>query len=543
MRKRFLSVLCLLMLMGIGGNGLMGQATTLTLDGCFLKARTGQGGTTNGCIDETGASPNCKYTYVLLYNDLSGGGYVEVDRKVSCANGVSFPIVGVGRYRLRVLVWSAVGDIVLNNGETCRRLVQISRLSFSETVSQMSGWDLDEMEGGENADRYLAVRASSSDQKVYYMSYNRMWNMYNPGPWDHAALSWSVTNVAGPIAPMPGSSSEIFYRGTDSKMHVFDWTGSSWTSSELSSSVTNVASGGQIQARPGKVYYRGTDGNIWNFYQPGGVWNAAPLGWGDNASGQLVVLNGGEVVFRGNDSRLYEYSWSSGSGWTRTQVGSYNSVSADNLTTTGNDVWFRNNSGGMMRATKSGSSWTVSSMGGSNNLAGDLSASVDNPTHVYYRGDYGRLWQFYRLSNGTWSQVCLEWDDDNVKGPVAASSGLVFYRANNNDLWEAEWKNCPGKRSGQDVLEETVATVNSLTLYPNPAHDRVTVEVEVAEATELTVVVYDLMGQRVCELARSEWVPAGLREMDFSVTDLPAGMYIVQATGNGQRISKRLTVR
>lgn len=514
---------------------------TLTQNGCTLTATSSLAGSSAGCTSIFGGSPGCPFTFTLSRN--TGSGFVTVATETSCSNTVDFPNSGSGTYRLSVSALVPSGTITLINGQLCTFLARRFESAPDLAVTQGFEWSSFPLGWGANADRYLKFRNSGNDGKVYYMSYNRLWNYYfSGGSWNNAPLSWSVTNVAGPITPMPGSSSEVFYRGTDSKMYAFSFSGS-WSSSVLKSSINNVSSGGQIQATPGKVYYRATDGNIWNFYKPGGVWDAAPLGWGDNATGQLVVLNGGEVIFRRSDSRLYQYKWSSGSGWTRTQVSSYNSVSSSDLATTGNDVWFRNNSGGMMRATKTGSSWIVSFMGGSNNVAGDVAASPDHPGHVYYRGTDGRMWQFYELPGGGWNQVWLDWDYNNVKGPVAVSPGKVFYRASNNDIWNVYWSTCGGKQQSATSITETVTHANKLKVYPNPATDMAFIQVELAQDAVVDLSVYNVMGKKVLELAREESLPAGMNELPISVEKLPQGVYLVQMVAGDEKQSQRLVVR
>lgn len=514
---------------------------TLTQQGCKLIATSSLPGSSSGCTTIFGGNPGCPFDFTLNYND--GSGFTVVATETSCSSTVEFDNFGPGTYFVSVAAWVPMGTIILINGQRCTRLVRRFQNSTNLTVGQAFEWSSFPLGWGANASSYMAFRNSSSDGKVYYTSGGRLWNYYySGGNWNNAPLSWSVSNVAGPISAMPGGSSEVFFRGTDSRMYVFNYSGGSWSSSSLKSSITNVSSGGQIQARPGKVYYRGTDGNIWNFYKPGGVWDAAPLGSGDNATGQLVVLNGGEVIFRRSDGRLYQYKWSSGSGWTRTQVSSYNSVSSTGLATTGNDIWFRNNSGGMMRATKTGSSWIVSFMGGSNNVAGDIAATPDSPTHVYYRGTDGRMWQFYELPSGGWSQVFLDYDYNNVKGPVVASPGKVFYRASNNDVWNVYWATCGGKRK-PDAVPSVMNNVNDLKVYPNPASNMAYIQVELEKDATIDLAVYNMMGKRVLDLAQGEQLPAGVNELPLSVENLPQGVYLVHLVTGGEKYSQRLVIQ
>ncbi|MCB2212818.1 T9SS type A sorting domain-containing protein [bacterium] len=69
--------------------------------------------------------------------------------------------------------------------------------------------------------------------------------------------------------------------------------------------------------------------------------------------------------------------------------------------------------------------------------------------------------------------------------------------------------------------------------YPNPFNPTTTVSVSLPEAADLTVAVYNTIGQQVAELAQGR-VAAGTHAYTFDASALSSGVYFVHATVPGQ---------
>ena len=82
---------------------------------------------------------------------------------------------------------------------------------------------------------------------------------------------------------------------------------------------------------------------------------------------------------------------------------------------------------------------------------------------------------------------------------------------------------------------------SGLEVYPNPARGAATVVLTLAEASEVRVVVYDVLGREVAVLAEGP-LGAGEHALAFEVAGLPAGLYVVRAEGKGFTASRRVTV-
>ena len=79
--------------------------------------------------------------------------------------------------------------------------------------------------------------------------------------------------------------------------------------------------------------------------------------------------------------------------------------------------------------------------------------------------------------------------------------------------------------------------------FPNPARGAATLRYELRKASDVALVVYNALGQRVATLAGGP-KPAGRHEMQAALRDLPSGMYFVRLTSDeGTRTRKLILVR
>ncbi len=91
----------------------------------------------------------------------------------------------------------------------------------------------------------------------------------------------------------------------------------------------------------------------------------------------------------------------------------------------------------------------------------------------------------------------------------------------------------------------TIPDSPALAVYPNPFGRKAGVEVSVAAASEVRVVVYDVLGRTVAVLHEGP-VEAGTRRFTLGGAGLPAGLYLVRAEisgpgGDVQALTARLT--
>ncbi len=84
--------------------------------------------------------------------------------------------------------------------------------------------------------------------------------------------------------------------------------------------------------------------------------------------------------------------------------------------------------------------------------------------------------------------------------------------------------------------------VDKISLYPNPASNNTNVEYTLLHNTNLTVDVYNMMGQKVLSAANGTQA-AGLHTLSIDATNLSNGMYFVTFTSNGEKTTKQLMIQ
>ena len=90
--------------------------------------------------------------------------------------------------------------------------------------------------------------------------------------------------------------------------------------------------------------------------------------------------------------------------------------------------------------------------------------------------------------------------------------------------------NCATPQPAPIVLTpKTLVGAEIQGVYPNPVMDNFTLRVVSVDEKETSFNIYDARGQRL--LSEKRYLPQGVSEVDFDVSELPAGMYFVKAEG------------
>jgi hypothetical protein len=97
-----------------------------------------------------------------------------------------------------------------------------------------------------------------------------------------------------------------------------------------------------------------------------------------------------------------------------------------------------------------------------------------------------------------------------------------------------------------DVPEKLTAAARVSSAFPNPAREGARLELTLAAETPIRVVVYDLAGRSVRELARGP-LPAGRHEINWDLRDdagarVGPGLYFYRASLGAREESGRLVI-
>ena len=98
--------------------------------------------------------------------------------------------------------------------------------------------------------------------------------------------------------------------------------------------------------------------------------------------------------------------------------------------------------------------------------------------------------------------------------------------------------------AGMEVTSATGITENDLTssvnVFPNPFSDNTTLSFSAAEAGQATVVVYNLIGEKVIEMNLGN-IAAGTQSLQLNFSSLEAGIYLVNLTAGNETSTLRVT--
>ena len=85
------------------------------------------------------------------------------------------------------------------------------------------------------------------------------------------------------------------------------------------------------------------------------------------------------------------------------------------------------------------------------------------------------------------------------------------------------------KRYGSEIGE--ISLPDRLTiqeLYPNPFNPSLTISFSVPTETEVTVAVYNMLGERVATLLYNSYLASGFHSLKWTASGQPSGMYFIK---------------
>jgi len=83
---------------------------------------------------------------------------------------------------------------------------------------------------------------------------------------------------------------------------------------------------------------------------------------------------------------------------------------------------------------------------------------------------------------------------------------------------------------GYSIVEEMPAEYGLQANYPNPFNPTTTIEFSLAHPSEVTLTVYNMLGEEVASLLSGEILDDGFQSADFEATSLPSGVYMYVMT-------------
>lgn len=94
--------------------------------------------------------------------------------------------------------------------------------------------------------------------------------------------------------------------------------------------------------------------------------------------------------------------------------------------------------------------------------------------------------------------------------------------------------------NGSTGIDGLNYTVFSFSVFPNPANDNVSINLDLKETSNLLIDVTDIAGKQVAII--SEEKQSGIVTKQFSTSVLPSGSYFVRVQVNGKTTTQKLTI-
>ena len=118
--------------------------------------------------------------------------------------------------------------------------------------------------------------------------------------------------------------------------------------------------------------------------------------------------------------------------------------------------------------------------------------------------------------------------------------GFVSY-SNPGAIGEREILNADEKKLSEASLDEQ-SLIGSLSIAPNPVEDQFTIELDLRQAMDAEIVIYNTAGQEVNKIASGSYA-AGSQTIQASVGDLTSGVYYVTIITENHSLTEKLVVK
>lgn len=98
-------------------------------------------------------------------------------------------------------------------------------------------------------------------------------------------------------------------------------------------------------------------------------------------------------------------------------------------------------------------------------------------------------------------------------------------------------------KSGSTSVEEAVVNNNGLVIYPNPATDKVGFNYTATSSSDVSIVVFDIMGREVMRHNFGAGLPGVEKAYELNINELNAGNYILSVINGDAKTMGRVQVK
>ncbi|NTW31840.1 MAG: T9SS type A sorting domain-containing protein [Bacteroidetes bacterium] len=294
--------------------------------------------------------------------------------------------------------------------------------------------------------------------------------------------------------------------------------GGLWTS--VSNGLTNTTV--NALAISGSNIFAGTNGGVFLSSNNGGLWTAANTGFTSQV--RTLAISGANIFAGASNYGVY-LSSNNGGLWTLVNNGLTN-IDVVSLAISGTNI-FVGTSGGVFISSNNGGLWTAVNNGLTNLnvyslLVEGTTIFAGTDDGVFYSNNMGANWT--SLNNGFPANTAVQ--AFTVSGTyIFAGIRLYPYGVWRRPLSDAT--------SG---IKDNYNN-NNFNLYPNPASDFVTLNIDNSNHEEAILNIYNIIG----ELIRSETIQKN--QQQINVGNLNNGIYVLEIKSNGWSEKQKLMIQ
>jgi len=116
---------------------------------------------------------------------------------------------------------------------------------------------------------------------------------------------------------------------------------------------------------------------------------------------------------------------------------------------------------------------------------------------------------------------------------------IVFCTDNNLNAkgFEFKWRRIPYG----EAVNEVSAGIETMSVYPNPATDRVSIQIETLEPEAVQITLYDVLGRAVSKISHSEATQHISHNID--VSNFAKGIYILRITTSKGQVMRKVVIQ
>lgn len=142
--------------------------------------------------------------------------------------------------------------------------------------------------------------------------------------------------------------------------------------------------------------------------------------------------------------------------------------------------------------------------------------------------------------NGCYLFTIYDAGGDGIQAP----GFFVLYHGTNNQILSGTNFGSMARAQfdvGFTVDVPVVEVNDQISIFPNPMHSSGIAEFMLTKTEQVEITVHNMVGQLVKTVANSEFNP-GLHRVDIHISDLDAGLYIINARVGNEILTKKITV-